>query len=56
MRHRLQPLETEYLIQARNGKGARDQPGEVRVNDDEHGPRDNRLVGINVAGEWSGRE
>ena len=50
MRDRLQPLKTEYLIQARNRERAGNEPGEIGIDDNRYGPLDNRLVGIDPPG------
>ena len=56
MRHRLERLQAEHLIQTRDREGPGHQPGEVRIDDDQHSPGEYRLVGIDVAGERRGQK
>ena len=56
VRDRAKLLQAEHLIQARNREGAGHQPGEIGIDDDQHAPRENRLVGVDVAGERRGRK
>jgi hypothetical protein len=54
MGDRTKLLEAEHLIQARHRKGAGYQAGEIGIDDDEHAPGEDRLVGVDIAGVGRG--
>ena len=49
-------LQAEHLVEARNREGAGHQAGEIGIDDDQHAPGENRLVGIDVAGVGRGKK
>jgi len=51
--HRFELLHAENMVHAGNGKGAGDEAGQVRIDDDQDTPGDDRFVRIDVACEWS---
>jgi hypothetical protein len=48
-RRGLEALHAERVVEARNGEGAGDQSREIGIDHDEHRPRDDGLVGVDVA-------